>query len=320
MPIKGNQLDATTPFVQEEQAGDPTTGANRGSYYTKDFAGVTEAVYRDSAGNVVRLTNTGAVNAAGSGEVNLGANVGTGDADVFRNKTGVTLNFKRLVAGTNVTLNNGADTVTINATGGGGSGAPVIGDERYQVVSTAGEEAYLNTFDTDARYGLSWTRTGTTLTVTSTAHGLTVNDRIIIRGFNVAGAQNLQVVTVPNANSFTVTVSNTGGTSGAAGLYQRGGGLSRSGSTLTLDLPAGVVCKSGSFRMPAAVSSPLIFVYADVGLNTSAADRYPPQISQWREDTNAATIPGSNSAALSASFDRLSITMPSVDRLFKFTF
>lgn len=51
--------------------------------------------------------------AGGGGEANLGANVGTGNADLFRDKTGVTLNFKRLVQGPGIALTNGADAVTL---------------------------------------------------------------------------------------------------------------------------------------------------------------------------------------------------------------
>jgi len=57
----------------------------------------------------------------GSGETNLAANVGTGQGEIFRDKTGVTLNFKKLVQGSNVTITNGTDTITIASTGGGGS-------------------------------------------------------------------------------------------------------------------------------------------------------------------------------------------------------
>jgi hypothetical protein len=55
---------------------------------------------------------------ASGGEANLGANVGTGDATIFRDKTGVTLNFKRLVQGSNITLTNNTDTVTVAASAG----------------------------------------------------------------------------------------------------------------------------------------------------------------------------------------------------------
>ena len=53
----------------------------------------------------------------GGGEANTGANVGAGTGLVFRDKTGVTLNFKSLIGGTNVTVTNNADDITIDASG-----------------------------------------------------------------------------------------------------------------------------------------------------------------------------------------------------------
>ena len=41
---------------------------------------------------------------SGTGEDNTGANVGAGTGLVFRDKLGVTLNFKSLIGGTNVTI------------------------------------------------------------------------------------------------------------------------------------------------------------------------------------------------------------------------
>ena len=51
--------------------------------------------------------------AAPGGETNLGANVGAGTGLVFRDKTGVTLNFKSLLQGTNMTITNNANDITI---------------------------------------------------------------------------------------------------------------------------------------------------------------------------------------------------------------
>ena len=54
----------------------------------------------------------------GGGEINTASNVGTGDG-VFKQKTGVDLEFKSLIAGTNLSIVNNANDLTINATGTG---------------------------------------------------------------------------------------------------------------------------------------------------------------------------------------------------------
>jgi len=51
---------------------------------------------------------------AGAGEINTGANVGAGVGLLFRDKVGVVLNFKSLLQGTNITLTNNANDVTID--------------------------------------------------------------------------------------------------------------------------------------------------------------------------------------------------------------
>lgn len=62
-----------------------------------------------------------------------GANVGGAEGEIFRDKTGTTLNFKTLNAGANITITNNADTIDIAATGGGGDP-----DASYIVVGLTG--------------------------------------------------------------------------------------------------------------------------------------------------------------------------------------
>jgi hypothetical protein len=65
--------------------------------------------------------------------------------------------------------------------------------------------------------GLTWSRTTTTLSITSTAHGLTAGDYVVIRNMSV----DYSYLTISNVttNAFDVTVPDSGGASGTDGVY-----------------------------------------------------------------------------------------------------
>lgn len=64
------------------------------------------------------ITISAATNAA-SGEANTTSNAGTGEGSLAKTKVGVDLPIKTIKAGTNVTITNNADDVTITAASGG---------------------------------------------------------------------------------------------------------------------------------------------------------------------------------------------------------
>jgi hypothetical protein len=210
-------------------------------------------------------------------------------------------------------------TGATGATGVTGAGSSMY-VEKYQVQTTAGEEFFLHSYDVNQKSSLVWSRSTTTLTITSPSHGLTTGDRIILRDSNVAGAQSLTITSL-DSNSFTVTVVNTGTSSGSAAVYSRGYNMARVSSTVTLSAPSGggVTLLGGMMRLPSSVTSPLIFNYGAVGLNSSANDRYPPMIFAWREDTNAQSSPNSNLATL-VNYDSVSLAMPASNRTIRFSF
>jgi len=62
-------------------------------------------------------TTTESASTPSGGEINDGVNVGLGEG-VYKQKTGVDLEFKTLIGGTNVTITNNANDLTIDASGG----------------------------------------------------------------------------------------------------------------------------------------------------------------------------------------------------------
>ncbi len=111
------------------------------------------------------------------------------------------------------------------------SGFLVLGRNRVRALSfvgtaSAGTLVFFDTATVPVSSGVTYGRTGTTVTVTKTAHGLTTGDVVGIHfeAFPSATDGNY-VITVTGANTFTLTDINTGSITGSpAAVYVSGGG------------------------------------------------------------------------------------------------
>ena len=110
------------------------------------------------------------------GEPNLAANVGTG-VGVWKDKVGETLNFKSLIAGTNITIVPGANEITINSTASGGGGSMTSFNVYDENPGGAGPGFTV----TDSDDVLMWGRNGIA-TITGVPLGSTANPKSIAMG------------------------------------------------------------------------------------------------------------------------------------------
>lgn len=129
------------------------------------------------------------------------------------------------------------------ATGAVGNGVAYNNVSRYKTYDNSSDAQIWMVSSSTVYYSLEWERTGTALTITGgTGHGVSVGEYVIIRNCNV---DNVWVpVTATTASTFTVTVDNSGNTSGSEGAYSRAFKTSSESSTgCTISAPSGADCQ-----------------------------------------------------------------------------
>ena len=156
------------------------------------------------------VTRNGAT-PGGGGETNTASNVG-GGAGVFKQKSGVDLQFKSLIAGTNLTITNNTDDLTLDVTG--------VGEVNTASNLGAGEGVFAQKTAQDLEFkslvagsGISLASTGTEITVTNSAGAPEQFYLERTETINNATAIDVEYFTfVQGGTEITNTITATGGT------------------------------------------------------------------------------------------------------------
>ena len=177
--------------------------------------------------------------------------------------------------------------------------------------------------------GLSWTRSGTTLTVTSTSHGLSAGDYIVIRNMNTDYTY-LEIATTPTTDTFTCTVANSGGTSGSDGAYipaAKVSSVTQAGCTVAAPatgeiqiisikvVPGTKTSNTYTLTMPTSLTN-------GAGANSSLINQNPPIFQAYKLNDGANIGGGSITVNTTSNFNQFQAggLNTLINLLLKFTF
>lgn len=198
------------------------------------------------------------------------------------------------------------DTAIAGVSGGGGAGGSSViynTSTRYEALSSTGYKVHCVS-SSNIYTSLVWSRTGTSLTVNHTAHGRSIGDRVILKNINVQVLNAL--ITNITTDSYTVDCSDTGDTSGTAGMYTCGFKFAHNSEVAgaltggVLSAPANCDIQLHSMRIHTKANSRAgatydltipTSVFNPAGMNTSADEVYVP-LTQIRADADTMTVVG----------------------------
>jgi hypothetical protein len=192
------------------------------------------------------------------------------------------------------------DNTTAQAAGG-----PSIGSNDKITLMSSGN-IYFNR---------TWTRSATTLTINSTAHGLSVGDGVLVRNSTASDSYNYYIVQTSVPNSFTVTVANSGTTSGSELAYIPAFSVSTwtSGTAITVSSPTVGNAQLLSLTVNTTLNATSFAVTVDGqgisnggGSNTSAQTMNPPVVSAHNR-TSGADLDASCTLDTSSPFQTFNI-------------
>lgn len=206
---------------------------------TADLA-LGELAMNTNDGKLFMKKNNGTDAIVEIGATQTASNVGASGVGVFNQKTGNNFEFKKLVAGTNMTVTDNGTTVTLDAASGGGGSNPVgstaPGFYQFQVTLSGGTT--INDGGVAATIGISnfpsgWTFSSTSgvLTVTHNLGRVPVGGSLLVSSTAAGGVFKVRTLSdstaattfqlpstgslAPDTNKFIMTI-NAGNTGGVA--------------------------------------------------------------------------------------------------------
>jgi hypothetical protein len=188
---------------------------------------------------------------------------------------------------------------TIGVTNVDAAGVSFNTVSRYGVVVTPGEEVWMVS-SSSVYSGLTWSRSGTVLTINRRAHGHLIGNRVIIRNTNLS----YQVVLINSVavDSFTVITANSGPLSGVGAAYSLGFTYAHTGLPKTggiVSAPAGDIadCQLLTLRIRTGNRQGSTYTLVvpgssvnGAGDNTSLADCFVPQYSVRADADNLSAV------------------------------
>jgi hypothetical protein len=190
----------------------------------------------------------------------------------------------------------------------GGGGTPYNNIVRYEVTSSNDKAQVMSAGNIES--GKSWSRSGTTISITSTAHGLTSGDYVVVRNM---GATDYVYSSISNVstNSFDITNAvNSGDTSGTDGVYIPAFDVSALSETaLTLEAPSAgnvqlislQVFINSSETGTITVTVPSNALENGAGKNNSLATRNVPQSEFYNVGGSTSSKIGSGGVSFNTS-------------------